>query len=68
MPDGTIEYEVEFIGNPTPFWLPGYGLRRVVKVIDYAKMHALPPPGSLPKRVERGAAAAARPVRRAARG
>jgi len=68
LPDGTYEYEVEFVGNPVPFWLPGFGLRRVVKVIDYAKQNALPPPGSLPKRAERAAASGRLLRDRSARG
>ena len=47
--NGSYEFEVEFVGNPVPVWLAAYGLRRVVKAIDYCKLHNLPPLGAAPR-------------------
>ena len=44
--DGTYEYLVNWASDPTPSWLGGFALRRVLKVIDYCKHHDLPTPGS----------------------
>jgi hypothetical protein len=54
--NGSYEFEVEFVGNPVPVWLGAYGLRRVVKAIDYCKLNNLPPLGAAPR-------AAARPAK-----
>ena len=63
LPDGTYEYEVEFVGNPVPFWIRGYGLRRVVKAVEYCESNHLPPLGTLPKRIAGGAASRSRSTR-----
>ena len=47
--NGSYEFEVKFIGNPVPVWLAAYGLRRVVKAIDYCKLNNLPPLGAAPR-------------------
>jgi len=47
--NGSYEFEVEFVGNPVPVWLAAFGLRRVVKAIDYCKLHNLPPLGAAPR-------------------
>ena len=48
--NGTYEFQVEWLSDPTPSWLGGYALRRVTKVIDYCISNSLPTPGSGPRR------------------
>lgn len=63
LPDGTYEFEVEFVGNPVPFWLRGYEIRRVRKAVEYCERNHLPSLGSLPKRVAGSAAGGPRASR-----
>ena len=49
--NGSYEFLVEWTADPVPSWLGGLGLRRVIKAIDYCKLHGLPSLGSGPRRM-----------------
>lgn len=68
--DGSIEYHLRWLGTPVTSWMRSDLVKKVVKVLDYAKMHDLPVPGATAKRpviVTKASARTARLDARAAR-
>ena len=47
--NGSYEFLIEWASDPIPSWFGGFALRKVLKVLDYCKLHALPTPGSGPR-------------------
>lgn len=46
MEDGSYDFNITWLGEPTPFWVRGADVRRVTKVKEYCQGLGLPPPGT----------------------